>query len=94
PRWAQKVFPDAATSEEATERLWEAIFKTTRIDQPDPEAAWKAHDQKLREKAAWLNNEQFDQLHYMAPGTDLVVGLPKNHIWEGAGAFNPRGEEF
>ncbi len=30
----------------------------------------------------------------MAPGTDLVVGLPKNHIWEGAGAFNPRGEEF
>lgn len=94
PRWAQKVFPDAATSEEATERLWEVIFKTTRIDQPDPEAAWKAHDQKLREKAAWLNNEQFDQLHYMAPGTDLVVGLPKNHIWEGAGAFNPRGEEF
>lgn len=94
PRWAQKVFPDAATSEEATERLWEAIFKTTRIDQPDPEAAWKAHDQKLREKAAWLNNEQFDQLHYMAPGTDLVVGLPKKHIWEGAGAFNPRGEEF
>ena len=94
PRWAQKVFPDAATPEEATELLWEAIFKTTRTDQPDPEAAWKAHDQKLREKAAWLNNEQFDQLHYMAPGTDLVVGLPKNHIWEGAGAFNPRGEEF
>ena len=94
PRWAQKVFPDAATPEEATELLWEAIFKTTRIDQPDPEAAWKAHDQKLREKAAWLNNEQFDQLHYMAPGTDLVVGLPKNHIWEGAGAFKPRGEEF
>lgn len=94
PRWAQKVFPDAATPEEATELLWEAIFKTTRIDQPDPEAAWKAHDQKLREKAAWLNNEQFDQLHYMGPGTDLVVGLPKNHIWEGAGAFNPRGEEF
>lgn len=94
PRWAQKVFPDAATPEEATELLWEAIFKTTRIDQPDPEAAWKAHDQKLREKAAWLNNEQFDQLHYMAPGTDLLVGLPKNHIWEGAGAFNPRGEEF
>ncbi|MCT3152246.1 aminopeptidase [Lacticaseibacillus rhamnosus] len=94
PRWAQKVFPDAATPEEATELLWEAIFKTTRTDQSDPEAAWKAHDQKLREKAAWLNNEQFDQLHYMAPGTDLVVGLPKNHIWEGAGAFNPRGEEF
>ena len=94
PRWAQKVFPDAATPEEATELLWEAIFKTTRIDQADPESAWKSNDQNLLEKAAWLNNEQFDQLNYMAPGTDLVVGLPKNHIWEGAGAFNPRGEEF
>ncbi|KLI76188.1 MULTISPECIES: aminopeptidase [Lacticaseibacillus] len=94
PAWAQKVFPDAKTPQEATDRLWEAIFKTTRIDQPDPEAAWKAHDQKLSAKAKWLTNEQFDQLHYMAPGTDLVVGLPKNHIWKGGGAFNPRGEEF
>ena len=68
--------------------------KTTRIDQPDPEAAWKAHDQQLRTKADWLNAEQLDRLHYVAPGTDLVVGLPKHHIWKGAGAYNPRGEEF
>lgn len=94
PRWAEKVCSDAATPEEATELLWEAIAKTTRIEEPDPEAAWKAHEEKLREKAAWLNNEQFEERYYMAPGTDLEAGLPKNHIWEGAGAFNPRGEEF
>ncbi|RND37242.1 aminopeptidase [Lacticaseibacillus paracasei] len=94
PKWAEKVFPDAETPEEATDKLWTAIFKTTRIDQPDPEAAWKAHDQQLRTKADWLNAEQFDRLHYVAPGTDLVVGLPKHHIWKGAGAYNPRGEEF
>ena len=94
PKWAQKVFPDAKSADEAVDLLWAEIFKTTRIDQADPAAAWQKHDQTLREKAAWLNEEQFDYLHYMAPGTDLVVGLPKHHIWEGAGSFNPRGEEF
>ena len=33
-------------------------------------------------------------LHYTAPGTDLTIGLPKNHLWEGAGSYNARGEEF
>lgn len=31
PKWAEKVFPDAKTPEEATDKLWAAIFKTTRI---------------------------------------------------------------
>ncbi|KRM72419.1 aminopeptidase [Lacticaseibacillus brantae] len=94
PKWAQKVFPEAKDADEAVDLLWTEIFKTTRIDQVDPAAAWKKHDETLREKAAWLNEEQFDHLHYMAPGTDLVVGLPKHHIWEGAGSFNPKGQEF
>ncbi len=41
-----------------------------------------------------MNAEQFDALHYTAPGTDLTIGLPSGHIWEGAGSFNSRGEEF
>lgn len=93
PAWAQKVFPDVDV-DTAVDQLWAAIFKTTRIDQPDPAAAWKQHDQTLATKAAWLNEMQFDALHYQAPGTDLTVGLPENHIWEGAGSFNPQGEEF
>ncbi|MHA3066473.1 aminopeptidase [Lacticaseibacillus saniviri] len=93
-KWAEKVFPDAANPEAATDQLWDQIFKTTRIYTDDPAVAWQKHDQTLRERAAWLNQEQFDHLHYTAPGTDLTVGLPKNHIWEGAGSFNPRGEEF
>ncbi|WP_225046947.1 aminopeptidase [Lacticaseibacillus kribbianus] len=93
-KWAQKVFPDAATAEEATDRLWDAIFKTVRIYQDDPEAAWAAHVAKLNEKAAWLNQEAFDHLEYRAPGTELTVGLPKHHIWTAAGARNPQGEAF
>ncbi len=41
-----------------------------------------------------MNREQFSALHYTAPGTDIIIGLPKNHLWEGAGSYNARGEKF
>lgn len=91
--WAQKVFPKLE-AEKAQAKLWDEIFKTTRIDTKDPIAAWKKHDETLRNKAEELNKEQFSALHYTAPGTDLIIGLPENHLWEGAGSFNARGEEF
>ncbi|EHS8010687.1 aminopeptidase [Enterococcus faecalis] len=92
--WAAKVFPELATSEEQVDALWNEIFKTTRIYEENPVIAWDIHDKKLQEKAAELNDQQFTALHYTAPGTDLTIGLPKNHLWEGAGSYNARGEEF
>ena len=92
--WAAKVFPELATSEEQVDALWNEIFKTTRIYEENPVIAWNIHDKKLQEKAAELNEQQFTALHYTAPGTDLTIGLPKNHLWEGAGSYNARGEEF
>ncbi len=50
------------------------------------------HDEKLAKKAEELNQEQFSALHYTAPGTDIIIGLPKNHLWEGAGSYNARGK--
>lgn len=91
--WAQKVFPDVA-ADEAQDKLWDQIFKTTRIYEEDPVAAWKKHDETLQVKAEALNKEQFSALHYTAPGTDLTIGLPKNHLWEGAGSYNARNEKF
>ena len=91
--WAAKVFPELATSEEQVDALWNEIFKTTRIYEENPVIAWDIHDKKLQEKAAELNEQQFTALHYTAPGTDLTIGLPKNHLWEGAGSYNARGEE-
>ena len=91
--WAKKVFPDLSDTE-AVDRLWEEIFKTCRIDQKDPIKAWQEHDQTLRNKAKWLNDEQFVALHYTSSKTDLTIGLPKNHIWEGAGSFSSDGIEF
>ena len=92
--WAAKVFPDLATSEEQVDALWDQIFKTCRVYEDDPIAAWDAHKKTLEEKAAKLNEIQFDALHYTAPGTDLTLGLPKNHIWASAGSNDPKGVEF
>lgn len=92
--WAATVFPHLATSEEQVDALWDQIFKTCRVYEEDPIAAWDEHKKTLNEKAAKLNEIQFDALHYTAPGTDLTLGLPKNHIWACAESYNPKGEEF
>lgn len=92
--WAAKVFPHLATSEEQVDALWDQIFKTCRVYEDDPVKAWDLHKQTLNEKAQILNETQFDALHYTAPGTDLTLGLPKNHIWACAESYNPKGEEF
>lgn len=94
PAWAKKVFPNIEGQEAQVDALWDEIFKTTRIYSDDPVAAWQEHDQTMRNQAEKLNKEQFSALHYTAPGTDIVIGLPKNHIWEGAGSFAADGKEF
>ena len=85
--WAEKVFPDVDPSEQV-DALWNAIFKAVRVDQEDPVAAWKTHDETLHEKADYLNDKNYTSLHYTAPGTDLTVDLPKGHIWCGAGSVS------
>lgn len=91
--WAQLVFPELPV-EEAVDALWDQIFKTTRVYEEDPIAAWDAHEATLNTKADFLNAEQFDALHYTGPGTNLVLGLPANHVWESAGSRNERGDIF
>lgn len=92
--WAKKVFPELDTEEKQVDALWDAIFKACRMYESDPIDAWRKHDKTLETKADELNAQQFDALHYTAPGTDLVIGLPENHHWEGAGSENVRGERF
>ena len=92
--WAKKVFPHAASEEEAVDLLWDQIFTTCRVYEEDPIAAWEAHEAALDKRAKILNDAQFSALHYKAPGTDLTLGLPKNHHWESAGSVNAQGEYF
>lgn len=91
--WAAKVFPEG-TQEEQINRLWQAIFKATRMDVEDPVTAWENHLQTLRRQADFLNEQRFKSLHYTGPGTDLWIELPVGHIWISAGASNEQGTAF
>lgn len=82
PSWAQTVFPDLP-EEEAVSRLWDAIFAASRVDEPDPVAAWAAHNEALHARTALLNDRRFHALHFRGPGTDLRVGLADGHDWIG-----------
>src|SRR5690606_20284319 len=71
--WSQKIFPDL-DPDKAQEKLWQAIFESTRIDQEDPIAAWEKHIVALRERANYLQAKQYTGLHYKAEGTDFTLG--------------------
>lgn len=90
PVWAARVFPDLEPAE-AEKKLWEAIFSITRVDQPDPVAAWEKHVKELRARSEYMNARQYAALHYTAPGTDLTVGLPLGHFWNSAGSTAQNG---
>ncbi len=82
--WAKQVFP-GLEGEAAMDALWDAIFATTRIGEGDPVEKWQAHMENLRTKAQILNQKQFVKLHYQnSIGTDLWIGMPKDHLWGGA----------
>jgi aminopeptidase len=93
PAWAAKIFPDDPPDEQMS-KLWEAIFKICRVDQPDPLAAWQKHIAQLAVKKDYLQAKQYTALKYTAPGTDLTVGLPENHLWLGVQHHTQTGIPF
>jgi aminopeptidase len=90
PAWAKAVFPDATPSE-ALSLLWDAIFAASRVDGPDPIAAWARHDATLNARTHLLNDRRYAALHFRGPGTDLRVGLADDHAWEGGASMAKNG---
>jgi aminopeptidase len=90
PAWAASMFP-SDTPEIALAKCWEAIFQTTRINTPDPIAAWKIHDAGLHRRAAQLNEKRYSALQYRGPGTDFRLGLADDHLWLGGGTTAGNG---
>jgi len=88
--WAKTVFPDLPTSE-ALSLLWEAIFAASRVDGPDPIAAWTRHDAMLNARTTLLNGKRYAALRYRGPGTDLTLGLADDHNWEGGASMAKNG---
>lgn len=93
PGWADKVFPDL-DPEESEGALWETLFNICRVDQADPVAAWEQHIQNLADRCDYLNQEGYQTLNFRGPGTDLLLGLPEEHIWRSAGFASQNGIPF
>ena len=90
PSWARLVFPGLPV-DEAVNKLAEAIFAASRVNEADPVAAWAAHNAELRKRSSWLNGERFSALHFTGPGTDLTVGLADGHEWDGGASTAKNG---
>ena len=75
--WATQVF-----GEPDLERLWDAVGQATRLDQPDPVAAWREHAAMLESRADALNARAFDAVRFRGPGTDLTIGLNQRARWD------------
>ena len=92
--WAKSLFPELPV-DEAMDALWEKIFAACRIsDELDAVTAWEEHDAKLKAYENWLNEQNFDYLHYEAPGTDFKVGLAEQHRWIGGSSLTPDGVRY
>ncbi|MFC0187284.1 aminopeptidase [Fictibacillus aquaticus] len=93
PGWAKSVFPDK-NEEEAVEALWEAVFKTVRMDEENPVAAWEEHVGTLTDKMNYLNEQKFKTLHYKSATADLSIDLHPDHIWVGGGHHSTFGTYY
>jgi aminopeptidase len=88
--WARRVFPDLPDTE-AVAALAQAIFAASRLDTPDPVAAWETHNAALARRCDWLNAHDFAALHFRSSGTDLTVGLADQHAWMGGASTARNG---
>lgn len=85
-KWAKKVFPGERASR-AVELLWEAILKTSRVDE-DPEEAWRKHNEDLARRCEYLNSLGIESLEYKSSnGTDLKVGMIPDALFCGGGEY-------
>jgi aminopeptidase len=91
--WSKKVFP-GVSEEEAVEKMWEAIFKCTRVDQEDPIEAWNKHNKDLKTRMNFLNDSKFKKLYFKSSKTDITMELPEGHIWASGASKDPNGINF
>jgi len=93
PAWAARVYPDLSP-EQGLDALFDAVGRACRLDHEDPVAAWRDHSERLTRIAEQLTTERFDHFVYSAPGTELTVGMPENHVWIGTESQSAAGVRF
>jgi len=102
--WASKALPELAEEsiEAAVDELWAIILRASRVDQPDPVAAWQAHDDTLTTVTRFMAQKEIRSLRFLdekpgpdgKPTTDLRIGLTDAPQWLAASAIKPDGTRF
>jgi aminopeptidase len=92
PAWAELVFP-GEPEELAMGKLWDAIFRTSRITGENPVEDWKRHGDNLKRRVDLLNAKRYHSIRFFTPdrATDLTVGLADQHLWAGGGTTAGNG---
>lgn len=91
--WPEKVFPDLPP-EDRKAQFWDTIFEICRVKQPDPVSTWQDHINELAARRDYLNHKRYAALKLTAPGTDLMAGLPRGHVWRAARMASQNGIDY
>jgi len=91
--WVDKVFPEIP-KEERKAKFWDTLFEICRVNTDDPVRAWKDHIATMVKSSDYLNRKQFTALKYTGSGTDLTIGLPRNHVWTASRMKSKGGIDF
>jgi aminopeptidase len=95
-RWCLTIFPTSAHAQDAdmaTDEFARFLEAACMLDRPDPVAAWRELSQRQARMIAWL--EQRAEIHLVAPGTDLRLGVGGRTWINSDGKRNfPSGEVF
>lgn len=82
-------------TDDALNKLWEAIFDACYINEYDVNEAWTDFIDKNKKKTDILNKLKIKELHYTnRRGTDLKIELLEKSIWCGASDKTKSGQEF
>ncbi len=90
--WANKLFE----GENSTELLQNAIFNASYVyEDQDAIELFREHNKELNRRCNVMNQLNFDYLHFKnSLGTDLKLGIVKDHIWCGGSEISTKGVEF
>jgi aminopeptidase len=79
--WARLCYPDL-DDEAALAKLWREVLHVSRLDEPDPLAAWEERIVALERAAEAMNDGGFDAIHFEGDGSDLTIGLLPTSTWK------------
>ncbi len=95
-RWCGTLYPTNAYAQDAGMSLSDYedfVYRAGKLDLDDPITAWLKVDEEQKRIAQFL--EQHDEIHVVAPGTDLTYRMGGRKWISCAGTENfPDGEVF